>query len=88
MKYRRNEFFLSSGDEIYLYTDGVTEATDSENRLYGEERLVMFLNTLHGLSGEEICHAVKADVADFVGDAPKFDDITMLYLKYNGGGEK
>lgn len=88
MKYRRNEFFLSSGDEIYLYTDGVTEATDSENRLYGEERLVMFLNTLHGLSGEEICHAVKADVADFVGDAPQFDDITMLYLKYNGGGEK
>lgn len=88
MKYRRNEFFLSSGDEIYLYTDGVTEATDSENRLYGEERLVRFLNTLHGLSGEEICHAVKADVADFVGDAPQFDDITMLYLKYNGGGEK
>lgn len=88
MKYRRNEFFLSSGDEIYLYTDGVTEATDSENRLYGEERLVRFLNTLHGLSGEEICHAVKDDVADFVGDAPQFDDITMLYLKYNGGGEK
>lgn len=88
MKYRRNEFFLSPSDEIYLYTDGVTEATDSENRLYGEERLVRFLNTLHGLSGEEICHAVKADVADFVGDAPQFDDITMLYLKYNGGGEK
>lgn len=88
MKYRRNEIFLSPGDEIYLYTDGVTEATDSENRLYGEERLVRFLNTLHGLSGEEICHAVKADVADFVGDTPQFDDITMLYLKYNGGGEK
>ena len=88
MKYRRNEIFLSPGDEIYLYTDGVTEATDSENRLYGEERLVRFLNTLHGLSGEEICHAVKDDVADFVGDAPQFDDITMLYLKYNGGGEK
>ncbi len=88
MKYRRNEFFLSPGDEIYLYTDGVTEATDSENRLYGEEKLVKFLNTLHGLSGEEICHAVKADVAGFVGDAPQFDDITMLYLKYNGGGEK
>lgn len=88
MKYRRNGFFLSPGDEIYLYTDGVTEATDSANRLYGEERLVRFLNTLHGLSGEEICHAVKADVADFVGDAPQFDDITMLYLKYNGGGEK
>ena len=88
MKYRRNEFFLSPGDEIYLYTDGVTEATDSENRLYGEERLVRFLNTLHGLSGEEICHAVKDDVADFVGDAPQFDDITMLYLKYNGGGKK
>ena len=48
----------------------------------------MFLNTLDRLSGEEICHAVNADVADFVGDAPQFDDITMLYLKYNGGGEK
>lgn len=88
MKYRKNELVLSPGDEIYLYTDGVTEATNSANGLYGEERLVKTLNTLHGLSGEDICRAIKADIDTFVGNAPQFDDITMLYLKYNGGSEK
>ena len=88
MKYRKNEFTLAPGDEIYLYTDGVTEATDSENNLYGEERLLALLNSMSGLTGEEICRAVKADIDAFVGDAPQFDDITMLYLKYNGGDTK
>ena len=88
MKYRKNELVLSAGDEIYLYTDGVTEATNAENELYGEKRLVKLLDSLHGLSGEDICRAVKADIDAFAGDAPQFDDITMLYLKYNGGSEK
>lgn len=88
IKYRKNEFTLAPGDEIYLYTDGVTEATDSENNLYGEERLLALLNSMSDLSGEEICRAVKADIDAFVGDAPQFDDITMLYLKYNGGDAK
>lgn len=88
IKYRKNEFTLAPGDEIYLYTDGVTEATDSENNLYGEERLLALLNSIGDLSGEEICRAVKADIDAFVGDAPQFDDITMLYLKYNGGDAK
>lgn len=88
IKYRKNEFTLAPGDEIYLYTDGVTEATDSENNLYGEERLLALLNSMGDLTGEEICRAVKADIDAFVGDAPQFDDITMLYLKYNGGDAK
>ena len=88
LKYRKNELVLSAGDEIYLYTDGVTEATNAENELYGEKRLVKLLDSLHGLSGEDICRAVKADIDAFAGDAPQFDDITMLYLKYNGGSEK
>ena len=88
MKYRKNEVVLSVGDEIYLYTDGVTEATNAENELYGEERLVKLLDSLHGLAGEDVCRAVKADVDAFVGTAPQFDDITMLYLKYNGGAQK
>ena len=88
IKYSKNEFTLAPGDEIYLYTDGVTEATDSENNLYGEERLLALLNSMGDLSGEEICRAVKADMDAFVGDAPQFDDITMLYLKYNGGDAK
>ena len=88
VKYRKNELYLAPGDEIYLYTDGVTEATDTNNGLYGEERLKALLDSLHGLSGEEVCRAVKGDIDAFVGDAPQFDDITMLYLKYNGGNEK
>ena len=88
MKYRRNELVLSPGDEIYLYTDGVTEATNAENALYGEERLANLLNTMHSLSGEALCRAVKADIDAFAGDAPQSDDITMLYLKYNGGSGK
>lgn len=88
MKYRKNELVLSAGDEIYLYTDGVTEATNAKNELYGEKRLVKLLDSLHGLTSEGICRAVKADIDAFVGDAPQFDDITMLYLKYNGGSEK
>lgn len=85
VKYRKNELYLAPGDAIYLYTDGVTEATDTNNVLYGEERLSTLLNGLHGLSGEDICHAVKSNIDAFVGSAPQFDDITMLYLKYNGG---
>ncbi len=87
IRYRKNDLQLSLGDEIYLYTDGVTEAANANNELYGEERLLTLLNSLHGLSGEEICRAVKADISAFVGDAPQFDDITMLHLKYNGGVE-
>ncbi len=84
LKYRKNELALGAGDEIFLYTDGVTEATNSNNELYGEERLLNFMNTLHDLPAEAVCKAVKADVDAFVGEAPQFDDITMVYLRFNG----
>ncbi len=85
IRYRKNKLMLNPGDEIFLYTDGVTEATDANNRLYGEDRLLDFMNTLNGAPADSICRAVKADVDSFVGDAPQFDDITMLYFRYNGG---
>jgi len=88
IKYRKNELTLAPGDELYLYTDGVTEATNTNEELYGEKRLNALLNGMNGLSGEEVCRAVKGDIDEFVGAAPQFDDITMLYLKYNGGNEK
>ncbi len=81
VKYRLGEFSLMPGDEIFLYTDGVTEATNSRNELYGDERLEKCLNGLEGMSSEDICRAVKKDVDSFVGDAPQFDDITMLSLR-------
>lgn len=88
IRYRKNELQLEPGDVIYLYTDGVTEATDSGNNLYGEERLLGILNQNAGATPNAVCDAVKADVDAFAGEAPQFDDITMLTILYNGNQEK
>ena len=87
IKYRKNELQLAPDDVIYLYTDGVTEATNSNNELYGEERLLALLNAHKDATMEKLCKLVKEDVFAFAGEAPQFDDITMLALKYNGSTE-
>lgn len=84
VRYKTQELQLQKGDVVFLYTDGVTEATNSENQLYGESRLKNLLESFNGQSMKELCTAVKADVDLFVGEAPQFDDITMVALKYNG----
>ena len=87
VRYRRFELQLAPGDTIYLYTDGVTEATDAAERLYGEARLMQVVNRHQGENARQICEAVKADVDAFVGDAEQFDDITMLCLTWHGPQE-
>lgn len=82
MTYTKNEIKLEPGDIIYLYTDGITEAINLEEELYGETRLVDVLNSNINSSMEDICNAVKNDIDIFAKDAPQFDDITMLCLKY------
>ncbi len=84
VKYKTQEYKLSPGDIVYLYTDGVTEATNSGNMLYGEERLLEAINSREFDSMDELCKFIKSDVDEFVGEAPQFDDITMLAFKYNG----
>ena len=84
LRYREGSLQLSPGDRIFLYTDGVTEATDGANQLYGSERLHRVLNANLDAGPETLLPAVKADVDQFVGDAPQFDDITMLCLAYRG----
>ncbi len=84
VRYRTNEFTMSPGDTLFLYTDGVTEATDASKQLYGEDRLERFLNSIYIGSAEKLCKNVKADVDRFVADEPQFDDITMLCLRYHG----
>lgn len=81
IKYRQNELQLTPGDQIFLYTDGVTEATDKNNQLYGEERLLETVNQNIVKNTQQLCEAVKNDVDRFVGDAPQFDDITMLSVE-------
>ena len=80
ISYRKNEIMLEPGDKIFLYTDGVVEATNIENELYGEDRLKNFLNKNLDLNVEDTINKVKKDIDKFVGKAEQFDDITMLDL--------
>ena len=82
MRYRAGSMILEPGDKIFQYTDGVTEATNIHNELYGMERLEVILNKVKCGTSHEILPAVKADVDEFVGEAPQFVDITMLCLEY------
>ncbi len=84
VKYKEQELQLRSGDIIYLYTDGVTEATNANNELYGEDRLLSIVNSREFADMKDLCKTVKADVDVFVGEAPQFDDITMVAVKYIG----
>ena len=83
MKYRKNSLQLMPGDKLYLYTDGVTEATDNNTELYGEERLLDFVNSLETVEPESLCKLIKEEVDKFVGTAPQFDDITMLAINFD-----
>lgn len=83
IQYHKNEMQMEPGDRIYLYTDGVTEATSCEEELYGEERLKTLMNSLGNVSSEQLCHEIRDSVDAFVGKAPQFDDITMLGITFH-----
>ena len=82
MKYRVNELKLTAGDRILLYTDGVTEATDKNEALYGEDRLLSFIDKNKNIKAHLLLSGLKEDIDLFAGDAPQFDDITMLIFDY------
>lgn len=84
VRYQEGALWLEPGDKIFLYTDGVTEATDGSGGLYGMERLAEVLRGNSGRTPAMLLPAVKEDVDAFVGEAPQFDDITMLCLEYRG----
>ena len=93
-KYKNTEIQLKKGDSIFVYTDGVAEATDANNELFGTDRTVDALNAIpEGASQKEVLAGVRVAVDAFVKEAPQFDDLTMVGLKYNGvednaGGEE
>ncbi|MBQ1186869.1 MAG: SpoIIE family protein phosphatase, partial [Clostridia bacterium] len=90
VRYRVGEITLNEGDRLFLYTDGVPEATNTENKLYGEERLLTFMNQNASMEAVKLLPALKANIDEFVGEAPQFDDITMLMFDYKleKGGEQ
>jgi len=84
VKYREYELTLTPGDRLFVYTDGVPEATDARNALFGTQRMTDALNRDPAASPEGVLMNVRAAVDDFVKDAPQFDDLTMLCMAYYG----
>ena len=82
LRFRENETTLSNGDALFIYTDGVTEATSGALELFGEERMVEALNRHATETPDKIIAGVRQSIDGFVKDAPQFDDITMLCMRY------
>lgn len=80
--YKSASIMLEPGDKLFLYTDGVTEATDASNHLFGMDRLGRTLHNNSNSGPSKLLSAVKSDIDIFVGNAPQFDDITMLCLEF------
>jgi sigma-B regulation protein RsbU (phosphoserine phosphatase) len=81
VKYREYEFTLEKNDMLFLYTDGVPEATNANEELFGLERMTAALNTDLSANPEQLLSNVKSAVDAFVGEAPQFDDLTMLAIR-------
>ena len=83
LRFRENETDLGHGEALFIYTDGVTEATSAEEELFGEERMLNALNAHAEETPEKIVRGVREHIDAFVKDAPQFDDITMLCLRFH-----
>ena len=84
LPYTNNTIKLNKGDRLFIYTDGITEATNDYDELYGEDRLLSVLKSVQGTgkTSRDILDIVRNDLNDFVLEAPQFDDITMLCMIY------
>ena len=84
VKYSEYELQLQPGDKLFLYTDGVPEATDAENGMFGTERMLQALNAKPDATPEDVLKNVRTAMDEFVQGAEQFDDITMLCVEYKG----
>jgi len=85
-KFEPGKLTLKPNDVIFMYTDGVTEATNSEDELFSDERLKQCLSNLKEKDVASLIREITGEVETFVSGAPQFDDFTMLALKFNGKG--
>ena len=84
IRFEQHEFHLNPGDSIFVYTDGVAEATNGDDELYGTERMLSALNSEPDAQPEQVLTNVMNDITGFVDGAEQFDDITMLCIRYMG----
>lgn len=82
IQYHQNAIALEPGDRVYLYTDGVTEASNVNDELFGDSRLLQIMNDKTDLNLKELVTYVKEKVDAFAGEREQFDDITMLVMEY------
>ena len=78
------EVEMKPGSTLFVYTDGVPEASDSSNNMFGVERMIDSLNDAPESSPEEIIRHVRKSIDEFTRDGTQFDDLTMLCIRYNG----
>lgn len=86
MSFSEHAFEVHPGDSLFVYTDGVPEATNADGELFGEKRMVNALNASRDDHPARFLKSLKSQVDAFVGDAPQFDDITMVGPTWNGSG--
>ncbi|MBR4656212.1 MAG: SpoIIE family protein phosphatase [Oscillospiraceae bacterium] len=84
LRFREHPFELHPGDSLFVYTDGVPEATNAQNELFGTDRMLAALNRHPDASPKEQLLALRPEIDAFVGSAPQFDDITMMSFRYLG----
>lgn len=82
--YESDKVLMRPGDSLFIYTDGVTESTNVNKELYGEERLEAFMNAHGDHSCKDQITALMDEIAEYSKGAPRADDITMLSIRYNG----
>jgi len=85
IRYKEYEIQLEPGAKLFVYTDGVPEATNAENELFGTDRMLAALNDDPAAPPEKVLRHVREAVDGFVREAEQFDDLTMLCLEYKGG---
>lgn len=83
MRYKQQEIIMNSGDSLFMYTDGVTEATNTKDQLFSDPKLLEILNKHKDYGLKDLLETVKKEIDLFAEEAPQFDDITMLGLKLN-----
>lgn len=81
IKFPEYELKLGKGDKLFLYTDGVPEAMNASQEMFGTERMLQALNTQSDAEPERVLANVKDAIEEFVGEAPQFDDLTMLSVR-------
>lgn len=81
IKYRDYTFTLKPSEKLYIYTDGVTEATDNDNNLWGVDNMLNTLNSVKGESAEEILQKITDSIDEYTRGVAQFDDITQLCIE-------